>query len=236
LTVKAYSDFKSDQLPGTIPRDSEGECSYPHKNFISVSPFLFLLRLMGRGRDGRFDRPAEEQDKRRTPMKRVSTATVIAVLFVAAVAFAASKAPLTKASTTVWADEEAGCSVARAAGVYGVSDSGTVIGVGPRVALALLTLDAAGNISGPVTSSLNGSVSTGTLSGAYKVNSDCTGSTTFGEYDSSGNLLVSATVALVWDDHMREFRFLFTSATLPNGTSLATAINGDARKVGGDWQ
>ena len=38
------------------------------------------------------------------------------------------------------------CSLARAAGKYGFSDSGTVIGVGPRAADAILTLDAAGNI------------------------------------------------------------------------------------------
>ena len=123
------------------------------------------------------------------------------------------------------------CSLAGAAGTYGVSDSGTIIGIGPRAAVALLTLDEAGSISGTVTASLNGTVSTGTLSGTYAVNSDCTGSTTFGEYDQSGNLLITATVALVWDADMQEFRFLFTSAVLPNSTSLSTVINGDARKV-----
>jgi hypothetical protein len=110
------------------------------------------------------------------------------------------------------------------------SDSGTVIGIGPRAAVARLTLDAAGNITGSVTASLNGSITTGTLSGTYAVSSDCSGTTTFGEYDQSGNLLITATVALVWHDNMREFRFLFTSAKLPDGTPLATAINGDARK------
>jgi len=40
----------------------------------------------------------------------------------------------------------------------GTSDSGTVIGIGPIAADALLTLDAVGNIGGPVTGSLNGSV------------------------------------------------------------------------------
>jgi hypothetical protein len=65
-------------------------------------------------------------------------------------------------------------SLACAAGSYGVSESGTVIGIGPRAAVALLTLDAAG-INGKVTASLNGSVSKSMLSGSYTVNPDCTG-------------------------------------------------------------
>jgi len=132
-------------------------------------------------------------------------------------------------SSPAHADDHS-CSLAGAAGTYGVSDGGTVIGIGPRAAVAQLTLDAAGNIKGKVTASLNGNVSNTALSGTYTINPDCTGTTTFGEYDSSGNLLISATVALVWDADMREFRFLFTSAVLPNGTALATVINGDARK------
>jgi hypothetical protein len=37
-------------------------------------------------------------------------------------------------------------------------------------------------------------------------------------------------VPLVWDADMREFRFLFPSAVLPNGTPLVTGIKGDASK------
>ena len=122
------------------------------------------------------------------------------------------------------------CSLALTAGTYGVSDSGTVIGIGPRVAIAQVTLDAAGNINGKVTASLNGSVTRTTLSGTYKVNPDCTGSTSFGEFDQSGNLLLKVTLDLVWDDNVQEFRFIFTSVALPDGTPLATAINGNARK------
>jgi hypothetical protein len=154
-------------------------------------------------------------------MKNKIAQTALVVLFAVGL--------IVNVASPAYADDHS-CSLARAAGTYGVSDSGTVIGIGPRAAVALLTLDGAGNITGSVTASLNGSVSTGTLSGTYTVNSECTGSTTFEEYDSSGNLDISATVALVWDADMREFRFLFTSATLPNGTALATVINGDARK------
>jgi hypothetical protein len=148
---------------------------------------------------------------------------------VALTGFASAAALMLSMATTAQAEDDS-CSAARAAGTYGVSDSGTVIGIGPRAAVAQLTLDAAGHINGPFTASLNGTVTTGTLSGTYRVNPDCSGTTTFGEYDPSGTLLITATVALVWDNKMREFRFLFKSAVLPDGTSLATVINGDARK------
>lgn len=127
---------------------------------------------------------------------------------------------------------DSGCSLARAAGTYGVSDSGTVIGVGPRAAVGLLTLDAAGNLRGKVTASLDGDVSRAPLSGTYSVNPDCTGSGTFNELDPSGTvILLTATVDLVFDDTMRELRFLFTSIVLADGRSFTTAINGDARKI-----
>lgn len=129
------------------------------------------------------------------------------------------------------ADDGGACSFARAAGKYGTSDSGTVVGIGPRAADALLTLDTAGNIGGPVTASLNGSVSHSKLSGTYTVNRDCTGSASFSEFDLSGNLILTATVDFVWVNNMREIVFIFTSATLANGTSLATVINGTAKKL-----
>ncbi len=153
-------------------------------------------------------------------MKRTIALTTVVVVLTATLMSAAAAAQ----------DRDA-CSLVRAAGAYGVSDSGTVIGVGPRAALARLTLDAAGNINGSVTASLNGGVSNTTLSGSYTVNRDCTGKSSFGEFDQSGNLLLSATVAFVWDDNMKELRFLFTSVVLADGTSLSTAINGSARKL-----
>ena len=82
-----------------------------------------------------------------------------------------------------------------------------------------------------VTASLSGSVTHTTLSGTYTVKRDCTGTTTFSEFDLSGNLVLTATVDLVWDDNMQEVRFIFTSVVLPDGTALAIAINGDARKT-----
>ncbi len=126
---------------------------------------------------------------------------------------------------------DSACSLSRAAGHYGFLDSGTVVGVGARAAVGLLTFDAEGNISGPVTASLGGSVTGTTLSGTYSVNPDCTGTASFGEFDQSNNLILTATVAIVWDANMQEARFLFTSVVLANGPALATVINGSARKL-----
>ena len=124
------------------------------------------------------------------------------------------------------------CSLARAAGNYGFSDSGTVVGVGPRVAVGVLTLDAAGNLlNGKATSSLNGAIADEAFHGTYTANSDCTGSFAIETFDPSGNLLLTVTGDLAWDDNMRQLRLIFKSATLPGGTLLLTVISGDARKL-----
>ena len=153
-------------------------------------------------------------------MKRnaAKTTVVLAVLAMAIV----SMVPLAYAQH---------CSLGGAAGKYAFSDSGTIVGIGSRAAVGLFTFDAAGNITGKITASLSGNVSNTNLSGAYSVNPDCRGVASFSESDQSGNLILTATVAIVWDNSMREARFLFTSVTLADGTPLTTVINGDARKV-----
>lgn len=123
------------------------------------------------------------------------------------------------------------CSFAGTAGKYALSDSGTVIGIGPRAAVALLTFNASGQVHGQVTASLNGSITQTNLSGTYTVNPDCSGATSFEEFDQTGNLVLTATVAVAWDDNMREVRFVFTSVVLANGTPLEIVINGDGRKL-----
>ena len=127
---------------------------------------------------------------------------------------------------------DAACSIARAAGAYAVSDAGTIVGLGPVAIVSRATFDAAGGISGKSTLSENGNVSRRTLSGSYTVNHDCTGTTTFGEFDESGNLIITVTADLVWDDNMSQFRFVLTSVVLPDGiTSIPIVISGDGKKL-----
>jgi len=157
-------------------------------------------------------------------MKRTIAPTTLVIVFVATLV-------LSMAATAQ--AESSACSLARAAGTYGFTDNGTVVGVGPRIAVGIFTLDAAGNVkNGKATSSLNGTVTAETFSGIYTVNSDCTG--TFNNVqlrDLSGNLLLTITADLTWDDNMRQLRAIFTSATLPDGTSLLTVISADGRKM-----
>ncbi|HKU27673.1 MAG TPA: hypothetical protein VJQ54_19540 [Candidatus Sulfotelmatobacter sp.] len=155
-------------------------------------------------------------------MKRITVSTTLLILFAAA---------LFVSRTAAAQSATAPCLLSRTAGNYSFSDSGTIVGIGARAAVGSLSFDATGNVTGKVTASLNGNVSTTSLAGTYSVNPDCSGVTTFSESDQSGNLILTATVQIVWDDNMREARFLFTSVTLANGTPLATVVNGDARKV-----
>jgi len=124
------------------------------------------------------------------------------------------------------------CSLARAAGTYGFSTSGTIVGVGLRTSVGIVTLDASGNATnGNATSSLNGIVTKEAFSGSFTVNPDCTGTGRFDIFNLSGKLLLTVTEDVVWDDNMRELRLIFTSAVLPDGNPLPIVINGDARKM-----
>jgi len=149
--------------------------------------------------------------------------TVLVIVFVTT--FVVSMAAAAQA-------EDSACKLARAAAKYAFADNGTVVGVGPRVAVGIFTLDSAGNLNGKATSSLNGTIADESFSGTYTVNSDCTG--TFNNVqirDLSGNLLLTITANLAWDDNMKQLRAIFTSAALPDGTSLLTVISADARKM-----
>jgi hypothetical protein len=120
------------------------------------------------------------------------------------------------------------CTLAGTAGAYSFTDNGTVVGIGPRTAIGVFTLDN-GQIQGKATASLNGAVSNETLSGSYTVNVNCTGSGT-ATISVSGTPVLNLKLKLSFDDGMSEMRGIFTSARLPNGTPLQTVINLQARK------
>jgi hypothetical protein len=124
------------------------------------------------------------------------------------------------------------CSLALTAGKWGFTTNGTVVGIGPRASMGILTLDAAGNaLNGKATASLNGVVTDETFSGTYTVNPDCTGKLAIDIFNLSGNKVLTATLDLVFDDNVRELRAIFTSVVLPNGTPLATVITVEAKKM-----
>jgi hypothetical protein len=155
-------------------------------------------------------------------MKRNIARTGLVIIFAAAV--------VASMAASAQAGDRHQCSLARAAGNWAFTDSGTVIGVGPREAVGTLTLDAAGNVlNGVATSSLDGAIADETFSGTYTVNSNCTGTFSI-EIFQSGVEAFAATLNVAFDDRMEELRGLFTSVVEPNGTSLSTAIAVQARK------
>ena len=146
-------------------------------------------------------------------------------------------AALVANAATVARAEDGGCSLARAAGNWSFSDSGTVFlaaGLGvPRVAAGRFTLDNAGNVRNCVaTSSLNGTIATEACSGTYTVNSDCTGTFNIQISDpTTGAELSVAKLALAFDDDMKHTHGIFTSLVAPPPIgALQSAIVADARK------
>lgn len=125
----------------------------------------------------------------------------------------------------------AACSLARAAGTYGISGTGTILGIGPAAFVTLATFDSGGAIRGKSTLNENGAISHRTLSGTYTVNHDCTGTTTFDEFDQSGSLVITLTADLVWEDGMSHLRFIVTSVVVPDGPSIPIVLSGDGKKL-----
>jgi hypothetical protein len=126
--------------------------------------------------------------------------------------------------------EGSSCSLSRAAANWTFTDSGTVIGIGPRAALGKFTLDAAGSLSnGVATSSLNGVIAEETFYGTYTVNSDCTGTITVGIF-SAGTELFTVTLNIIFDKKMEHVHGLFTSVITPGGASLPTVIALEGRR------
>jgi hypothetical protein len=108
------------------------------------------------------------------------------------------------------------------------TDSGTVVGVGPRTAVGRLTLDAAGNLlNGAATSSLDGAIANETFSGTYTVNPDCMGTISVDIF-ASGVELFAITGNIAFDNDMKHMRGIFTSVVEPNGTSLLGSLAGAA--------
>jgi hypothetical protein len=158
-------------------------------------------------------------------MKRNFRSTMLVILFFAA--FAMSVAP------TAQAQDEGGCSNATAAGKWGFTTAGTVFlasGPAPAVVVGSFKLDAAGNLEGTQTRSLNGlPVNRETISGTILVNSDCTAAATISVFHS-GVLNRTATLDLVFVENLRGVRGVFTSAITAGGVSIGNVLTFDGKK------
>ena len=98
----------------------------------------------------------------------------LVILALAAITFAVAPQALKAAG----ADALCPLGNATLSGTYMLRGEGTIVGVGPLAVVGWLTYDGKGNVvKGSMTASVNGKISTFTVSGPYTVNSDCTGST-----------------------------------------------------------
>src|SRR5713226_1363480 len=123
------------------------------------------------------------------------------------------------------------CSNAAAAGKWGFTTNGTVIGVGPVGAVGRFTQDAAGNLVGIQTRSLNGGVADETLTGNVTVHPDCTATATINVFES-GTLVRITTLDVVYVNNVRDADAIFTSLTLqPSGTKLLTVLTVDLKRL-----
>ena len=156
-------------------------------------------------------------------MKNTIARTALALIFAAALMVSMA------APAHAW-DWQPPCSLAGAAGHWSLTDTGSVIGIGPRTAVGVFTLDGNGNLlNGVAASSLNGTVAQETFSGTYAVNPDCSGSFDVKIY-SAGAELFELTAFIAFDEHMRHMRAVFTSVVTPGGVALPSVISLDARK------
>jgi len=122
------------------------------------------------------------------------------------------------------------CSLATVAGIYGLTTTGSIPGIGPVSAVGLVTIDKSGNLSGSQTRSLNGAIANETFTGTATVNPDCTGTDVIQVFQD-GVLVRTSTLSLVYDDNGRSARAIFTSIVLPNGAQLSSILTIDARRV-----
>ncbi len=129
--------------------------------------------------------------------------------------------------------DENRCSNAAAAGNWGFTTAGTVFlpsGPVPVVVVGRFKLDAAGNLEGTQTRSLNGlPVNAETISGTIQVNPDCTATATISVFHS-GVLNRTATLDLVFVQNLRGVRGVFTSAITASGVTIGTVLTFDGNK------
>jgi hypothetical protein len=78
------------------------------------------------------------------------------------------------------ADDDIACSNASLRGSFGLGGGPNVaVGFGPTASLGSITSDGAGSLEGKLTQSFDGIIVHEVFTGAYTVNSDCTGTATF---------------------------------------------------------
>jgi hypothetical protein len=129
---------------------------------------------------------------------------------------------VTRAHAIVRADDGGTCTLANAAGRWGHSYSGSIVGFGPVASVGSFVQDAAGNVNGTQTRSFAGNVAQETIKGNIDVHADCTTAATINVYQN-GVFQRTAELDGVLVDHGRGVKAIFKTA--------GTVITIDARKI-----
>ena len=112
------------------------------------------------------------------------------------------------------------CSLARVAGNFGYTTTGSIPTLGPFAAVGHVTFDATGHFDGAQTTSFAGTLFDETVSGTFTVNSDCTGTAVVNVYHS-GVLFRTTNLDLVWVSNRNQIRAIFRTA----GTAITIEAN-----------
>jgi hypothetical protein len=115
------------------------------------------------------------------------------------------------------------CSNASLNGSYGVTATGTAIGVGPVALVGVFNYDGQGNFTGIIYQKVNGNNVQLTFTGTYNVDSSCVVSDTV--YLSNKQIATHASVVVDWGN---EFYILNTTA--PTATS-GNVVIGTGKKL-----
>lgn len=125
------------------------------------------------------------------------------------------------------------CSTASGAGDWAYSYSGTILlPTGPVLVanVGRFTALPNGTFSGTQTRSVGGDVAVESVTGTFHEKSDCTVTYTANVYQG-GVLVRTATLATVITNNGRNARGIFTSLTLPDGSSLPNVITVESERI-----
>jgi len=117
--------------------------------------------------------------------------------------------------------EARACSAARATGVWGYTNSGSIPGRGvfAFVSVGRAILEASGRLSGNQTTSLNGALLQESVDGSFTVNPDCTGTAVVNVFQGK-TLVRTSLLDLVFVDDMNEARAII----LTTGTAISASL------------
>lgn len=124
------------------------------------------------------------------------------------------------------------CTPNSGAGRWAFTETGTIILPTGSIlfgAVGVVSVDAAGNVSGTSVSS-TGIASSGTLSGVLIVNPDCSFTVATAVYDAAGTLQRYLDFAGVFTSKSDGLHAIVTSLRLPNGTPLPSVITLNAER------